>query len=131
MSTELSSIMIHHIKTATTTSPDSSADNRAQMPDKQANLVVKGYPKLARLMHDSPKAAILRSFTELRLTNLLRMQAELHWLERRLALARNVDAKSEDGRSQSCSFKRMREDVSVQQEILEEINLKLERYGMS
>ncbi|KAG9526615.1 hypothetical protein KCU93_g5415, partial [Aureobasidium melanogenum] len=120
--------MIHHIKTSTTASPDSSADDQAQMPDRQADLVVKGYPKLARLMHDSPKATILRSFTELRLTNLLRMQAELHWLEKQLAIARMVDAKSEDGKLQSCSFKELRENVSVQQEILEEINLKLERY---
>jgi hypothetical protein len=82
-------------------------------------------------MHRSPKTAIFRSFTELSLTNLLRMQSELHWLEQRLAVARELDAKSDDREIHSCSFKEMRENVSTQEELLEEIDLKLEKYRTS
>jgi hypothetical protein len=130
MSTELRSIVIHHIKASPATLPNSAASDQDQMPNDTVPSAVKGYPRLARLMHSSPKTAIFRSFAELSLTNLLRMQSELHCLEQRLALARELDARSEDRRSHACSFKEMRDNVSIQQDLLIEIDVKLERYGM-
>lgn len=57
---------------------------------------IEGYEKVAQLMHYRPELAIVRSFSELNLRNILYLQAELTQLEHELRLTTNADILSND-----------------------------------
>lgn len=96
-----------------------------------------GYPKLARLMSLEPQTAIFRRFGQLTMLNLLRLQAELHDLERELGEIREEDEKSGDPiRTKYVDdFRMMRDWIedgdSLQYELLLSIGQKLQEYRKS
>ena len=95
-----------------------------------------GYPKLAKLMSDASETAIFRSFKELNMMNLLRLQAELHDMEHQLQDIRDEDAQSGDPVrvSYALDFRSMRDwketGDSLQYDLLESIGAKLEQYSL-
>ena len=95
-----------------------------------------GYPKLAKLMSDASETAIFRSFKELNMMNLLRLQAELHDMEHQLQVIRDEDAQSGDPVrvSYALDFRSMRDwketGDSLQYDLLESIGAKLEQYSL-
>jgi hypothetical protein len=95
-----------------------------------------GYPSLAELMHSNPDNAIFRRFGELNMLHLLRLQAELQYMEFELQKIRDEDAISNDP-IRECYVKdflamRDNEEVgdSVQYEQLIKIGTKLQEYSM-
>lgn len=95
---------------------------------------IRGYPRLTRLMLRVPEMAVFRSFEELNMINLLRMQAELDYLEQQLQQIREEDSLDAGPRKYyATSFSRMKEHSasgdSLQSEILANIGVKLESYS--
>lgn len=96
-----------------------------------------GYWKLSRLFSDHPEVAVLRSFGQLNMMNLLRLQAELHDLEEELEETRQEDRESGDTIRQryGVSFREMRDNAqdgdAIQYELLENIGRKLGEYSTS
>lgn len=93
-----------------------------------------GYSLLAELMSNVPELSILRSFNELHLLNLFRIQAELQELESDLETIHEIDgaATQEEIRNFVRNFALMREskeEDSRQYNKLIEISAKLEEYG--
>ena len=95
-----------------------------------------GYPALAEFMTRSSGAAIFRSFKELRLLNLLRLQAELNDLQQQLRDVQDEDAGdiSSNRSLYEKDFFEMRRSKSkggdsFQYDMLESIELKLSEYG--
>ncbi|UPK95570.1 hypothetical protein LCI18_006505 [Fusarium solani-melongenae] len=64
--------------------------------NQQDYLGESGYPKLAKLMGDSPETAIFRRFRQLNMLHLLRLQAELHSMEDELREVIQEDQQSDD-----------------------------------
>lgn len=99
-----------------------------------------GYPKLAKLMGDSPETAIFRRFRQLNMLHLLRLQAELHTLEDELFEVIQEDQQSDDldRKDYSRNFfllKRCAEQAlegkdCEQYELLKEIGGKLNEYSV-
>lgn len=97
----------------------------------------KGYPSLARLMAETPELAIVRSFKELNILNVLRLQAELHELETRLERFREDDLRAGGDRENYYrDFYLMREAIgsanspeNEQYRVLLEISTKLGEYS--
>lgn len=92
-----------------------------------------GYPRLADIMSKSPETQIFRSFSQLNILNILRLQAELHDLDRRLTKAQRLTEAQGFGPNINQSFSTMRSDNAGDDEsqasLLEEIDRKLERYS--
>lgn len=94
-----------------------------------------GYPKLARLMSLEPDTAIIRRFGDLNMLNILRLQAELHDMERELKQTREEDAKSNDAirTAYNKDFRLMRDwqetGDSEQYDLLIRIGSKLQEYS--
>ena len=113
----------------------SSIDSRgASGADAPSNVVkpdapAVGYPRLADFMSKSPETQIFRSFSQLNILNILRLQAELHDLERRLAETQRFGPNV----NHNTHFSTMRGDKTGDEEsqasLLEEIDRKLERYS--
>ncbi|KAJ4213265.1 hypothetical protein NW759_011107 [Fusarium solani] len=74
---------------------DPSQPQNAQ-GNQQDYLGESGYPKLAKLMGDSPETAIFRRFRQLNMLHLLRLQAELHSMEDELKEVIQEDQQSDD-----------------------------------
>lgn len=113
----------------------SMADQSSQ-PEKATAMddEPRSYPKLVRLMGRYKDLSLFRSFNDLHLTNLLRMQAELAYLELSLDIARKEDQEAGGNfRPQFIkSFTLIRENAEVestQHDLLEEIAAKLKEYG--
>ncbi|EEU37142.1 uncharacterized protein NECHADRAFT_8348, partial [Fusarium vanettenii 77-13-4] len=97
-----------------------------------------GYPKLAKLMGDSPRTAIFRRFRQLNMLHLLRLQAELHSLEDELLEVIQEDQQSDDPDKKDYSrnfflLKRCAEQGKdfEQYELLQQIGEKLNEYNTS
>jgi hypothetical protein len=90
-----------------------------------------GYPRLADFMSKTPETQIFRSFSQLNILNILRLQAELHDLDRRLTEMQNLGPNIDH----NTHFSTMRSDKTGDEEsqasLLEEIDRKLERYSWS
>lgn len=93
-----------------------------------------GYPALAWLMGSKPDQAIFRTFNELTILNLLRLQAELQDMERQLQVTRQEDITSGDADREAYAkdFRTMRDNKddgdSEQYDQLVEIGKKLQEY---
>lgn len=108
--------------------------SRRFLDNKIRNGRFRGYPRLTRLMLRVPEMAVFRSFEELNLMNLLRLQAELAYLEEQLQQIREEDSKDAGVRRfYATSFNRMEEysasGDNLQSEILAKIGVKLETYS--
>ncbi|RSM12599.1 hypothetical protein CEP52_002389 [Fusarium oligoseptatum] len=95
-----------------------------------------GYPRLAKLMGDSPETAIFRRFRQLNMLHLLRLQAELHSLEDELLEVIQEDQNSDDPDRKDYSrnfflLKRCAEQGRdfEQYELLQQIGEKLKEYN--
>ncbi|WAO95799.1 Hypothetical protein NCS54_01344200 [Fusarium falciforme] len=95
-----------------------------------------GYPKLAKLMGDSPETAIFRRFRQLNMLHLLRLQAELHSLEDELIEVIQEDQQSDDPDRKDYSrnfflLKRCAEQGKdfEQYELMQQIGEKLNKYN--
>lgn len=87
-----------------------------------------GYPHLADFMSKAPETQIFRSFGHLNILNVLRLQAELHSLERQLAALQRNDP----SHTRNFSAMRMNKDDGTEDEqgrLMEMIDAKLERYS--
>ncbi|KAF4947357.1 hypothetical protein FSARC_13978 [Fusarium sarcochroum] len=96
----------------------------------------EGYPKLAKLMGESPETGIFRRFRQLNTLHLLRLQAELHAMEDELRDVIQEDLQSDDPATKDSSrnfflLKRCAEQgkESEQYELLVEIGNKLNQYN--
>lgn len=94
-----------------------------------------GYERLAQLMSRTLETAIFRRFRALSITNLLRLQAELHDMEHELAEVRSDDAQSGDAvrKGYIYDFRSMRDwketGDSLQYDLLVAIGEKLSEYS--
>ncbi|KAI0384840.1 hypothetical protein F5Y04DRAFT_293134 [Hypomontagnella monticulosa] len=94
----------------------------------------RGYPKLARLMADSPEAAVFRQFRQLQMINLLRLQATLQGLENEYRDIRAKDARNLSQFNLVDSFHLVRESAkrdgeSEHNDVLIKIEKYLKRYN--
>lgn len=110
--------------------PQDAEQNRQDTPTES------GYPKLAKLMGDSPRTAIFRRFRQLNMLHLLRLQAELHSLEDELLEVIQEDQQSDDPDKKDYSrnfflLKRCAEQGKdfEQYELLQQIGEKLNEYS--
>lgn len=96
-----------------------------------------GYADLSKLMNENPETAVFRSFRELNMITLLRLQAELHDLEYQLRDIRDEDSQSGDRIREDYvrDFRLMRdykeEGDSLQHDILVAVGEKLREYSES
>ena len=115
---------------------DQTEQARQENGDDEPKQGLIGYPKLARLMMQSPETAIFRRFKDLNMMNLLRLQAELHDMERQLQEIREEDAQSRDPfrSSYATDFRLMRDcketGDSLQYELLLTIGEKIQEYSI-
>ncbi|KAI8712698.1 hypothetical protein NCS52_01368600 [Fusarium sp. LHS14.1] len=103
---------------------------------RQDPLSDSGYPKLAKLMGDSPETAIFRRFRQLNMLHLLRLQAEIHSLEDELLEVIQEDQESDDPDRKDYSrnfflLKRYADQGkdSEQYELLKQIGEKISEYN--
>lgn len=91
------------------------------------------YSKLAQMMSMSKATAIFRRFDELNMITLMRLQAELHDLERQLQDVRIEDSHNDIAKFFAVDFKLMRNNVveenSKQHDLLIKISDKLGVYS--
>lgn len=82
-------------------------------------------------MSKTSETQIFRSFTQLNILNILRLQAELHDLDKRLAMIQNISPNTDH----NTHFWTMRSektgDEDTQASLLDKIDRKLERYSQS
>ena len=115
---------------------DQTEQARQENGDDEPKQDLIGYPKLARLMMQSPETAIFRRFKDLNMINLLRLQAELHDMERQLQEIREEDAQSRDPfrSSYATDFRLMRDcketGDSLQYDLLLTIGEKIQEYSI-
>ena len=122
-----------NVQDATNEAQEGLGDLSDTVPGKQE---LFGYPKLARLMSYASETAIFRSFKDLNMMNLLRLQAELHDMEHQLQDIRDEDGQSGDSvrESYAMDFRAMRDwkesGDSLQYDLLEAIGNKLGQYSL-
>ena len=96
-----------------------------------------GYSNLADRMAEAPDMAIFRRFSQLRLLDVLRLQAELYDLDTRLCERRQADRESSDETRHflECNFGFMKneyvrsKDSNSQYALMERISTALQEYG--
>lgn len=103
-------------------SPDASPNPSGPSPS------ATGYTHLADFMSKAPETQIFRSFGYLNILNVLRLQAELHGLERELAALQRNDP----GHTRNFSAMRKNKDDGTEDEqgrLMALIDAKLDRYS--
>ncbi|KAF5640452.1 hypothetical protein F52700_3602 [Fusarium sp. NRRL 52700] len=113
-----------------------SPTNVSRDTQQQASPNEMGYPKLARLMGDSPETGIFRRFRQLNMLNLLRLQAEIHGMEDELFSIIEDDQQSDISHRKDYArsfflLQRFAEQGSdcEQYELMLDIGKKLEEYN--
>lgn len=113
-------------------SHSSEAPNAHSPPGvAEPDVPAAGYPRLADFMSKTPEAQIFRSFSQLNILNILRLQAELHDLDKRLAMLQILSPNT-DHNTHFWTMRNIKtDDQETQASLLDEIDRKLERYSQS
>ena len=100
-----------------------------------AQLHVKGHPMLAYFMGNAPLAAHVRRFAALSMRNILYLQADIQFLEKKLLLAENRDSRSGRGKesSYSLNWQDLKDSANSenkeQYELIRDLRVLMEQYG--
>lgn len=90
---------------------------------------VKGYPMLAYLMGNAPLAAHVRRFATLSMRNILYLQADIQFLEKKLFVAENRDSRS----GYSLNWQHLKDSANSenkeQYELIRDLRVLMEQYG--